>query len=76
MKQLWHEVSKHDYPQPFKKVLLLMDGISQFYVGWYEGETRRLQWYVYPRTYISTHHVIAWAEIPDVPEELRKMVSK
>lgn len=63
----WHKVSEHDYPQPFKEVLILSDG-NKFYIGWYEGETRKLPWYIIHGNYsISSKHVKVWCELPNIP---------
>ena len=63
----WHKVSEHDYPQPFRKVLIISD-TDDFYIAWYEGETRKLPWYfAHASYYVSSKHVKVWCELPNIP---------
>lgn len=72
---VWHIVKDYDFPQPFKEVLIL-DDMSRFKVGWYEGETRKLPWHLVNVMDVSSKHVQAWCELPNIPYELMNKKEK
>lgn len=70
MNTVWHKISESDYPQPFKQVLVLLNNSNRITLGWYEGETRKLQWHVENVMDVSSKEIKAWCNIPYIPQDL------
>lgn len=73
MKEKWHKLSDYDYPPPYKKVLIFMDDRTQYHIGWYEGEARKLQWHICQLMDVSSRHIVAWCELPNIPSDFTEI---
>ena len=71
----WHKISDYDYPHSFKDVLLVTKS-GNYTLGFYNG-SREMEYcwfnYLY-QEYVSEKSLVAWCELPELPEELRSVL--
>ena len=69
-KVFWHKINEFDFPQPYKEVLILEKN-QKFSIGYYKGEADNFPWYVESKGYTKSSILLAWCELPFIPEEMR-----